>query len=64
MRALRERSPGSDALARFDTAAKVMTGNPNATAADGVTWIKARFARATVPQHAQQDLRVRVQFTG
>lgn len=43
VRALKERSPGSDALARYDTVARVMTGDPAATAADGVKWIRVRF---------------------
>jgi alcohol dehydrogenase class IV len=49
VRALQERAPGSEALHRFDAAAGMLTGNPNATASDGVAWIQELCAALNVP---------------
>lgn len=38
IRALRSRSPESESLRRYQTVASILTGNPNATAQDGVEW--------------------------
>ncbi|MEY4198934.1 MAG: hypothetical protein RLZZ265_674, partial [Verrucomicrobiota bacterium] len=38
VRALRERMPDSPALRRYEEVARVLTGRPQATAEDGVTW--------------------------
>ena len=40
VRALRERAPDSGALRRYDEVARLLTGRPQATAADGVAWTK------------------------
>lgn len=40
VRALRERAPNSEALRRYDEIARLLTGRPQATAADGVAWIQ------------------------
>ena len=39
VRALRERAPESPALARYDEAARILTGDAQAEAADGVAWV-------------------------
>jgi alcohol dehydrogenase class IV len=41
LRALRLRLPGSPALARYQTVAQLLTGNPQAGADDGVDWVRA-----------------------
>jgi alcohol dehydrogenase class IV len=38
IRALRSRSPESEALRRYDQVGRLLTGNPQATAADAVEW--------------------------
>ncbi len=40
VQALRQRSPASPALQRYDEIAQLLTGNPNATIADGITWLQ------------------------
>ncbi|NBV22736.1 MAG: iron-containing alcohol dehydrogenase [Proteobacteria bacterium] len=40
VRALRERAPDNPALRRYDEVARLLTGSPQATAADGVTWTR------------------------
>jgi len=39
IRALRGRRPGSETLRRYDEVAQLLTGDPRATADDGVTWV-------------------------
>jgi alcohol dehydrogenase class IV len=39
VRALQERSPESEALSRYDEIARILTGNKQATADDGVAWV-------------------------
>jgi alcohol dehydrogenase class IV len=39
VRALQERSPESEALRRYDEIARILTGNKQATADDGVAWV-------------------------
>ncbi len=41
VRALRQRAPDAPALGRFDEVAQLLTGDPAATAVDGVVWIQA-----------------------
>ena len=38
LRALRSRAPGNDVLRRYDEIARLVTGNPAASADDGVRW--------------------------
>lgn len=45
VRALRQRAPDSPALRRYDEVARLLTGRPQATADDGVTWT-AELCRA------------------
>jgi alcohol dehydrogenase class IV len=40
VRALHERARGSEFLRRFDEVARLLTNNPNATAAHGITWVR------------------------
>lgn len=44
LRALRERAPGSPALRRYEEVARLLTGQPQATADDGVRWVQALCA--------------------
>ncbi len=47
--ALRRRAPESGALRRYDEVARLLTGKPHATAADGIEWIVALCRRFEVP---------------
>ncbi len=44
LRALREREPQNQALARYQKVAALLTGNPNATADAGVAWVQKLVA--------------------
>ncbi len=70
VRALRERAPNSEALARYDEVAQILTGNPDATAADGVAWVRQLcddllvpplgaygFTQADLPELAEKSAR-------
>ena len=48
--ALRRRAPESRALARHDEVARLLTGQPQATAADGIEWIAALCRRFGIPR--------------
>jgi len=47
--ALRARAPASPALARYDEAARILTGRANARAEDGVAWLKELAEELDVP---------------
>jgi len=47
--ALQERQPGSPAITRYDEIARLLTGHPQAGAADGVAWVRALCAALDVP---------------
>ncbi len=47
--ALRARAPGHPSLGRFDELAVLLTGDPEARAADGVDWIRGLCAELAVP---------------
>ena len=49
LRALRQRAPGHEALARYDKVARVLTGNPDAEAANGVEFVSALIADLKIP---------------
>ncbi|MBT8228553.1 MAG: iron-containing alcohol dehydrogenase, partial [Dactylosporangium sp.] len=49
VRALRGRHPEHRALARYGEAAGVLTGNPNATVEDGISWIRETVAMLGIP---------------
>jgi alcohol dehydrogenase class IV len=48
LRALRERAPDSEALRRYDEVARVLTGQPQARAEDGVGWVRTLCAELQV----------------
>ena len=49
IRALREREPESRALGRYEEVARILTGRPQATAADGARWLGMLCRRLEVP---------------
>jgi alcohol dehydrogenase class IV len=49
VRALRARSPHGEALRRYDEIARLLTGEPHATADDGVRWVAAICRRLEIP---------------
>jgi alcohol dehydrogenase class IV len=49
VRALAERRPGSPALGRYEKIARLLTGRPQATAEDGVRWVKDLCRRLAIP---------------
>jgi alcohol dehydrogenase class IV len=50
LRALRERAPESEALDRYEEAARLITGDARATADDGVVWILNLTRRLRAPR--------------
>jgi alcohol dehydrogenase class IV len=52
LRALGERAPASEALARYDAVARILTGRPNAAAADGVEWVARLCGELRIPRLA------------
>lgn len=49
LRALRERAPESPALIRYEEVARLLTGDPRATADDGVAWVDDRVTELDIP---------------
>jgi alcohol dehydrogenase class IV len=49
LRALRQRASGNPALQRFETVARILTGRPQASAEDGINWIKELCAALEIP---------------
>jgi alcohol dehydrogenase class IV len=49
VRALRERQPGSGTLARYDQVAHWLTGNADATADDGIQWVRRLVRHLQIP---------------
>jgi len=49
LRALRQRASGNPALQRFETVARILTRRPQATAEDGINWIKELCAALDIP---------------
>jgi len=47
--ALSSRAPQSDALRKYDEAARVLTGDPQATGPDGAQWVEALVAHMRIP---------------
>jgi len=56
LRALTERAPHDPLLARFDELAVILTGDAEASAADGVAWVGALCAALAIPRLAQHGL--------
>ncbi|MGO8697558.1 MAG: iron-containing alcohol dehydrogenase [Limisphaerales bacterium] len=49
IRALRERDPANKALQRYESVARILTGNAAATAGDGVEWVRQLVADLRIP---------------
>jgi alcohol dehydrogenase class IV len=49
IRALRARAPESEALRRYETAARILTGRPGARPEDGAAWAAALCAELRIP---------------
>lgn len=49
LRAVSERNPGSETLRKFTEVARVLTGNTNATAEDGVRWLAELVRDLQIP---------------
>jgi alcohol dehydrogenase class IV len=49
VKALKVRQPDSEALRRYDEVAQILTGEPEAQAADGVAWVEALVNELQVP---------------
>ena len=49
LRALRDREQQSHAIARYDTVAHALTGHPNATADEGVEWVRQLVKDFKIP---------------
>jgi alcohol dehydrogenase class IV len=58
VRALQARLPQSDALRRYQEVAQLLTGNPNATARDGVLWIQELCNALNVPLLSNYGMKV------
>jgi alcohol dehydrogenase class IV len=57
VRALRQRSPASPALIKYDEAARLLTGSNSAKAADAVTWVRELCLALKVPSLARFGLK-------
>ena len=49
LRALRARAPGSDALVRYDEVARMLTGRRDASAEDGIAWVRQTCQELEIP---------------
>jgi len=56
VRALQERLPESEALRQYGEIARILTGNPGATAGDGVTWVQELCDVLQVPPLASYGI--------
>ncbi|MCA9543473.1 MAG: iron-containing alcohol dehydrogenase, partial [Myxococcales bacterium] len=56
LQALRERSPRSPTLARYEHIARLLTGNPQAIAADGVAWVTRLCRELAIPGLGRWDI--------
>lgn len=54
--ALRARASGGAALERYDEVAKILTGDPDAVAEDGIGWVQALCADLNVPPLSRYGL--------
>jgi alcohol dehydrogenase class IV len=57
IRALRERQPDSPSLARYTEVARLLTGQPQASAEDGAAWARELTAALNIPPLAQYGVR-------
>ena len=49
IRACRERAPGSETLRRYETVARLLTGQPRATAEEGIEWVRELCRELQIP---------------
>jgi alcohol dehydrogenase class IV len=56
LRALRQREPRHDALRRYETVARLVTGRPTAVADDGVEWIRQLVRDLEIPSLGRYGL--------
>lgn len=56
LRALQAREPDNPTLRRYDEVARILTGEPDETAAGGVAWVKALCKALAVPPLGQYGL--------
>jgi alcohol dehydrogenase class IV len=56
LRALRRRAATSPALKRYEEVARLLTGHPSSSAADGVEWVRALCADVQIPPLARFGL--------
>ena len=56
VRALQERSPGSESLRRYDEIARILTGDDKATASGGVAWVQELCQTLRVPPLASYGM--------
>jgi alcohol dehydrogenase class IV len=57
IRALRTRAPESEALARYETIARILTGRADARPEDGVEWVRRIVARLGIPPLSAYGMR-------
>ncbi len=50
LRALRQRTPDSEALRRYDEVARLLTGNAKAVADDGLAWVRKLVSDMQIPR--------------
>lgn len=56
IRALRARAPESDALRRYETIARTLTGNPDASPEEGVEWVRQLCGTLRIPRLASYGI--------
>ncbi len=49
VRALETRAPDSEAMLRYDEIAQILTGEPDAVAAEGVAWVRQLVRDLSIP---------------
>lgn len=49
LRAVRARAPGCETLQRYETVARILTGKPDASAEDGVEWVRELCGELEIP---------------
>lgn len=57
LRALKERTPQSEVLMRYDEVAQILTGDRSARAADGIAWVADLSAKLGIPSLSKFGLR-------
>jgi alcohol dehydrogenase class IV len=50
LRALQQRQPASASLRRYEEVARLLTGNPSASAQDGVNWVQELVRQLNIPR--------------